>query len=183
VLRSAQVFPPAHPTTRLCLDLLGEYVEAAGPAAPVRVLDLGCGSGVLLLAAAALSLGPGLGVDLSRRAVLVSRDNARANGLAGAVHLVQGSSHCLRGPFDLILANLPFTVQLELVAELVRLAEPRGRLILSGFKDIQGAELEAQYQQAGWRPTRRLLREEWVIELPPDRGFTWVGWRLEPITG
>jgi ribosomal protein L11 methyltransferase len=140
VLRSAQVFPPGHPTTRLCLDLLREYVEAEGPAAPVRVLDLGCGSGVLLLAAAALGLKPGLGVDLSRRAVLVSRDNARANGLAGVVHLVQGSSHCLRGTFDLILANLPLTVQLELVAELVRLAGPRGRLSGCGEAPTDAAD-------------------------------------------
>jgi ribosomal protein L11 methyltransferase len=178
VLRTTAVFPPAHPSTRLCLDLLKE-VLAAGPP-PRGLLDVGCGSGVLLLAAAAAGLGPGVGVDRSLRAVLVARENARENGLAAAVHLVQGSTECLRGPFALILANLPQPVQLAKVAELPRLASPDGCLILSGFKDSQEDELLARYREAGWSLRRRRTREEWVIELPPDRSFTWVGWILGP---
>jgi ribosomal protein L11 methyltransferase len=178
VLRTAAVFPPGHPSTRLCLDLLKE-VLAAGPPSH-GLLDVGCGSGALLLAAAAAGLGPGVGVDLSRRAVLVSRENARENGLAAAVHLVQGSTECLRGPFALILANLPLPVQLAKVAELPRLASPDGCLILSGFKDSQEDELLARYREAGWSLRRRCTREEWTIELPPDRSFTWVGWILGP---
>jgi ribosomal protein L11 methyltransferase len=178
VLRTTAVFPPAHPSTRLCLDLLQE-VLAAGPPAH-GLLDVGCGSGVLLLAAAAAGLGPGVGVDLSRQAVLVARENARENGLAAAVHLVQGSTECLRGPFALILANLPLPVQLAKVAELPRLASLDGCLILSGFKDSQEDELLARYREAGWSLRRRRTREEWTIELPPDRSFTWVGWILGP---
>ena len=178
VLRTTAVFPPSHPSTRLCLDLLKE-VPAAGPP-PRGLLDVGCGSGVLLLAAAAAGLGPGVGVDLSRQAVLVARENARENGLAAAVHLVQGSTECLRGPFALILANLPLPVQLAKVAELPRLASPDGCLILSGFKDSQEDDLLARYREAGWSLRRRRTREEWTIELPPDRSFTWVGWILGP---
>ena len=178
VLRTTAVFPPSHPSTRLCLDLLKE-VLASGPP-PRGLLDVGCGSGVLLLAAAAAGLGPGVGVDLSRQAVLVARENARENGLAAAVHLVQGSTECLRGPFALILANLPLPVQLAKVAELPRLASPDGCLILSGFKDSQEDDLLARYREAGWSLRRRRTREEWTIELPPDRSFTWVGWILGP---
>lgn len=179
VLRTTAVFPPGHPSTRLCLDLLKE-VLATGPLPPRGLLDVGCGSGVLLLAAAAAGLGPAVGVDLSRRAVLMSRENARENGLAPAVHLVQGSTECLRGSFALILANLPLPVQLAKVAELSRLASPDGCLILSGFKDSQEDELLARYREAGWSLRRRLTREEWAIELPPDKSFTWVGWWVEP---
>ncbi len=180
VLRTGAVFPPGHPTTRLCLDLLQEALEVGPLPLRARLLDVGCGSGVLLLAAAALAPRPCVGVDLSRRAVLVSRDNALANGLAGAVRLVQGSTECLRGSFAVILANLPFTVQLDKVAEFSRLTGVPGCLILSGFKDSQEDELLARYRQAGWRLQRRLTREEWVAELPPEKSFTWVGWLLQP---
>lgn len=174
VLRSPRAFPPGHPTTLLSLDLLREAL-ATRPGG--HLLDVGCGSGVLALAGAALGAGFCLGVDLSRQAVLRSQENARHNGLAGAVHLVQGSTECLRGPFDVVIANLPWPVQVAKMTELDRLAAKV--LILSGFRDVQEAGLLDAYQERGWSPKHRLSRDEWAIELPPDRSFTWVGWSLE----
>jgi ribosomal protein L11 methyltransferase len=179
VLKTSRAFPPGHPTTRLCLDLLQELLTAGELPPPARVLDVGCGCGVLLLAAAALGVGMGVGLDLSRQAVLVSRDNARENGLARTVNLVQGSTESLRGPLAVTLANLPLAVQLAKVAELSRLAGPGGRLILSGFKDTQEGELLACYRDSGWSLGRRLLRDEWAIELPPEKSYTWVAWLLQ----
>ena len=92
-----------------------------------------------MLAGAALGAGFCLGVDLSRAAVRLARENARENGLAAAVRLVQGSTECLRGPFDLVLANLRWPVQMAKVTELDRLTAPSGALILSGFRDVQEA--------------------------------------------
>ena len=155
VVRTPGAFPPGHPTTRLSLELLPEALAAppgsAGfqPVIAKRLLDVGCGSGVLTLAGAALGAGFCLGVDLSRPAVRRARENARDNGLAAAVQLVQGSTECLRGPFAVVVANLPWPVQWAKVAELDRLAA--GTLILSGFRDLQEAELLARYQERGWR--------------------------------
>ena len=183
VLRAPKAFPPSHHTTRLSLELLTEALasppRSAGfqPVIGKRLLDVGCGSGVLALAGAALGAAFCLGVDLSRAATRRSRENARDNGLAAAVHLVQGSTECLRGPFEVVVANLPWPVQVAKVAELDRLAA--GTLILSGFRDVQEAELLPRYQERGWSLKRRLSREEYAIELPPDKSFTWVGWRLE----
>jgi ribosomal protein L11 methyltransferase len=175
VLASGSVFPPGHPTTRLCLELLAETLAAApGP----RLLDLGCGSGVLLLAGVAAGAQAGVGVDISWQAVATTRDNARANGLAAPVQLIRGSTECLRGKFGLMLANLPWSVQMDKTAEFTRLAAPDARLILSGFKDTQEDELRSQYQQAGWVIEHRRTRDESVIEMPPERSFTWVAWRL-----
>jgi ribosomal protein L11 methyltransferase len=176
VLRTSRVFPPGHPTTGLCLTLLKEAL-ASGSCR--RLLDLGCGSGVLMLAGAALGAGSCLGVDLWRPAVRRSRENARENGLAGTVYLVQGSSECLRGPFDLVLANLPWLVQLERVAELDRLTAPEGALILSGFRDVQEADLLVRHQARGWELSKRLSRDECTIEVPPEGSYTWVGWLLK----
>jgi ribosomal protein L11 methyltransferase len=174
VLQAPRAFPPGHPTTLLCLELLKEAL-VAGPSR--RLLDVGCGSGVLLLAGAALGAGLCLGVDLSRQAARLSRDNARDNGLAARVRLVQGSTECLRRSFEVLVANLPWPVQLAKVPELDRLASES--LVLSGFRDVKEPELLACYQERGWRLMRRLSRDEWAVEVPPEGSFTWVAWRLE----
>jgi ribosomal protein L11 methyltransferase len=177
VLAAASVFPPSHPTTRLCLELLTETLAAAP--CP-RLLDVGCGSGVLLLAGVAAGAEFGIGVDLSGLAVATTRDNARANSLAAQVRgVVRGSTEALRGPFDLLLGNLPWVVQMEKMEEFTRLAASNARLILSGFKDTQEDELCDRYQRAGWAWEQRLTRDEWVIELPPEQSYTWVAWRLK----
>ena len=110
-----------------------------------------------------------------------TRANARANGLAGSVQVVRGSTEGLRGTFGVMLGNLPWAVQMDKVGEFTRLAAPDARLILSGFKDTQEEELRAGYQRAGWVLEHRLTRDEWVIELPPERSFTWVAWRLRRV--
>jgi ribosomal protein L11 methyltransferase len=175
VLAAASTFPPGHPTTRLCLNLLAATL-AEGPCP--RLLDVGCGSGVLLVAGVAAGAQFGVGLDLSGRAAAATRNNARANGLAAAVQVVRGSTESLRGPFGMMVANLPWGVQMDKVAEFARLAAPDAQLILSGFKDTQEEELRARYEQTGWVLVSRLTRDEWVIELPPEKSYTWVAWRL-----
>jgi ribosomal protein L11 methylase PrmA len=67
---------------------------------------------------------------------------------------------------------------MDKAAEFTRLAAPGARLILSGFKDTQEEELRNVYQRSGWVLGTRLTRDEWVIELPPEKSYTWVAWRL-----
>lgn len=175
VIRSGEVFPPSHPTTRLCLDLLREVLAAGSVSS---LVDVGCGTGILGLAAAALGVRRVVGVDIQRRAVRVARENARKNALDDALQVVQGSTECLQGPFDLVVANLPWEVQVEKVRELDRLAAAEGRLILSGFRDHQEDSLLESYLQLGWPKPRRLVKDFSHPELPPDLSFTWVAWLL-----
>jgi ribosomal protein L11 methylase PrmA len=77
-----------------------------------------------------------------------------------------------------MVANLPWAVQMDKVAEFTRLSAPGACLILSGFKDTQEDELQSRYQQDGWVLEHRRTRDEWVIELPPELSYTWVAWRL-----
>jgi ribosomal protein L11 methyltransferase len=174
VLKTASVFPPGHPTTLLSLDLLMETLTAGRPP---RLLDVGCGCGVLLLAAAALGVPRCVGVDVWPPAARISRENALGNGLAGAV-VIQGSTECLRGNFELILANLPIAAHLIKAAELARLAAPAGVLIISGFKDTQEEEVLSRYRLAGWKLLRRGTRDDWLTGLAPELISTWVAGRL-----
>jgi len=174
IIRSRRTFPPGHPTTRLCLELLGG-LSLSGR----RLLDVGCGTGILALAGAALGAEPCVGVDLSRAAVKLSKESARENRLDHKVLLAQGSTECLRGPFQVVVANLPAAVQLAKVEEFSRLAADDAILILSGFRDSQEPPLKELYDKAGWSIRRRLTKDEFCIELPPEKSFTWVAWLLE----
>ena len=175
VVESGKAFPPGHPTTRLCLDLLREALARRGVQS---LLDVGCGSGVLGLAAAALGVFRVVGVDISRHAARATRENAQSNRLADSLKVVQGSTACFKGPFDLVAANLPWEVQMDQVPELDRLAAPGGRLLLSGFRDHQEELLGESYRQRGWSLRRRLVKEFRHPELPPDLSFNWVAWLL-----
>ena len=175
LVESGEAFPPGHPSTRLCLDLLREVLGGGSLASR---LDVGCGAGVLSLAAAALGVDRVLGVDIASRAVRATRENARRNGLAGAIRVVQGSSDCLKAPFDLVAANLPWEVQLDKVAKLDRLTAAGGRLILAGFRDNQEALLLEGYHRLGWSLKQRLVKDFYHPELPPEISFNWVAWGL-----
>ncbi len=175
LIHPGRAFPPSHPATRLCLDLLKEAVAAR---AVETFLDVGCGSGILAVAAAALGAKQVLAVDLAWEAVRVTRNNAQENELAALIQALQGSTECLRGPFDLIAANLHVQVQEAKVEEFHRLTGPQGRLILGGFRDRQEDGLLARYQERGWRLQRRVVRDFTHPTLPPDLSFTWVAWLL-----
>src|SRR5664279_737859 len=101
-----------HPTTRLCLaaleTLADEGLVAGGPArnGAARVIDVGCGSGILAIAAGKLGAGEMLGVDTDPIAVESTIANARLNGQARRLRVRQGSAPSGEAPFDIVLANL-----------------------------------------------------------------------------
>jgi ribosomal protein L11 methyltransferase len=140
----------AHPTTRLCLELLLE-LQPSGSLA-----DLGCGSGVLAIAAAKLGFGPVAALDSDRGAVDASLDNAWANGVA--LERVERFNLREQAPpaADVMTANLMRPLLLR-VAELI--AEPPRALVASGLLDHEADEVAAAF--AGLRETRRLSDQGW----------------------
>ena len=139
------------------------------------MLDVGCGSGVLAIAAAMLGIPHITGCDLSAAAVAVSRENARRARVKSQVHWLQGSTEACSSPFHLIVANLPLAVQLAKQQEFARMLAPQGGLILAGFKDTGEMAVVDFYLSRGWQIRQRLTWERWELELPADRSYTWVG--------
>jgi ribosomal protein L11 methyltransferase len=139
------------------------------------LLDVGCGSGILALAGAILGVPFIVGCDLSAAAVRVSRENAHRHHWAAQVCWLQGSTEALRPGFHLIVANLPFQVQLAKQEELLRLSQRPGGIIVSGFRDTREKEIADYYLAQGWRLQRRLTRDLWELEVPADKSYTWVG--------
>lgn len=174
-LESGGAFPLGHPTTRLSLDLLTPALQRRPVA---RLLEIGCGSGVLCIAAAALGVPMIVGLDLAAAAVRATRRNAARQAFAKVIQVVQGSSDCLRGSFDLVVANLPIDVQHDQVAAYQRLASPEGRLLLSGFREPEEADLLAQLRPSGWELVDRRVKYFCHPEMPPTLNFNWVAWLL-----
>ncbi len=147
-----------HATTFLSLTLVAELALEAR-----RVLDVGAGSGILALAAAAVN-GSALivGVDNDPDTIDVARENAAANGLAERVKFSDRSLEHLEAGFELICANITLNPLMELAPAITRLAASGARLVLSGLLESQWAEALSVYEPLGWGARRLLGRQEWV---------------------
>ena len=143
----------SHPTTRLCLEWLCENI-AGGE----TLLDYGCGSGILAIAAARLGAGEVLGVDIDENALIAAQDNACANQVALAL---QHSKAPLDATFDRVVANILTNPLCVLAPLLSARVAPGGRIALSGVLDSQADEVIATY--APFIPLRvGATREGWV---------------------
>jgi ribosomal protein L11 methyltransferase len=150
-----------HPTTRLCLAALEALADRRALDGG-RVLDVGCGSGILAIAAAKLGASTVLGVDTDPIAVEATTANAERNGLAERQSARDGSLPTGAWPFDLILANLIASVLVTL-APLVR-DELRagGTVLASGIFVDREADVRAAFEAEGLAVTARTTEGEWV---------------------
>ncbi len=142
-----------HPTTRLCLEWLDHHVHGGE-----TVIDYGCGSGILAIAAAKLGAGRILGVDIDPVAVDAARINAHRNQVAG---IFQDVSTPLRDTADIVLANILANPLRVLAPALASLTRQGGRLVLAGLLDSQEDEIAAVYDPF-FTVRRFAVREGWV---------------------
>src|ERR1035437_7227804 len=128
-----------HPTTRLCLAALetlaggGHLAHGTGPRGTCRGIDVGCGSGILAIAAGKLGAGELLGVDTDPIAVESTIANAKLNAQTRLITVRQGSVPSGDGQFDLVLANLIASLLVKLAVPLRDEMVPGGRILASGI--------------------------------------------------
>ncbi len=160
-----------HPTTRLCLELI-ESLYSAGGTPPEAVIDVGCGSGILAVAALKLGARQALAVDIDPDALHAVRENSALNGVADRLDAGLGSvAEICRGGFaiqraPLVLANILATVIIKLLDEgLGALVTPGGSLVLSGILDEQVGEVEHALRLNGLKLLEKRQQEDWVALL------------------
>ena len=149
-----------HPTTYTCLEALEKLVQPGS-----AVLDLGCGSGILTIAAIKLGAARVVALDIDPQAVQASRKNFRQTGIRDLVDLEQGTlPHRLAPPgsIDLAVANISARGIRERASDILPTLKPGGMLIASGIIEEQHPETEDALVQAGFFNVSPWPREDWV---------------------
>ncbi|MCS6773750.1 MAG: 50S ribosomal protein L11 methyltransferase [Thermoflexales bacterium] len=144
-----------HPTTQLCALALLDRVKPA-----MRVLDVGCGSGILSILAAKLGASDVLAVDTDEEAVRVAQENVAANGVASRVRVAHGSWEQAEGVYDVVVANILAGVIQKMLAE--GLGEIGKQFIFSGILADQAELVSNEAQRQGLRLTDRQERGDWI---------------------
>ena len=168
----------AHPSTQMCLDLLETVFDSQTSRIEYSntrysVIDVGCGSGILSVAALKLGAQFALGVDIDEAAITNSRENAENNGVnSEAFQLGIGSVEDVRaGKFSissapLVLANILAPILIRLFeAGMAELVEPGGFIILAGILEHQAEDVIKAAQERGLRLTDRRQIDDWVALL------------------
>jgi ribosomal protein L11 methyltransferase len=153
-----------HPTTQLCLELVEKHIKPGKP-----LIDVGCGSGILSIAAIKLGASNALGVDIDVESVTGTRDNARLNQVEDKIEIGKGSvTEILNGEYTMktapvVLANILAPIILRLFkAGLVQLVEPGGTLILSGILEEQAELIQTAAKENGLKQIDQIQIKDWV---------------------
>lgn len=151
-----------HPTTQLCLEALEDMMTPG-----LNVLDLGCGSGILAIAAVKLGAAQVLAVDIDEIAVKVTIENATANNTIEKIVAQTGSLESLVNSarrFDLIVVNILAKIIIEMCKhQLGEVVRPGGKAIFSGIIDTQVDDVEAALRSTGLQPTARRQQGDWMV--------------------
>jgi len=153
-----------HPSTQLCLLAIEDTIRPGQP-----VIDLGCGSGILSIAALKAGASQALAVDIDEQAVIATHANARINAIDEKVEAVQGSlADILTGKYSLqqaplVLANILAPVLIRLFDEgLADLIAPGGKLVLAGILENQAEDVLSAARARGLNLITKYQQEDWV---------------------
>ncbi len=152
------------PTTRMCLEGLEELIETCRGSRDPLVLDVGTGTGILAIAAAALGARQVVAVDTDPQACAAARENLALHAWADRIQIVHGSVEAVRpaSRFDLILANLETRILLPLLPTLAKLLAPSGQLVVGGITLEEEATIAAALRGSRLQTIRRRTEEGWV---------------------
>ena len=176
VLKTSGSFPPAHPSTKAALTVLCRLKIKKES----RILDIGCGSGILGLAAALKNGATTIGCDISPASIKASMKNAIFNQRQDRFYLFCGSANAVSERFDLILANLPASVHIQMFDHYRRLIlMNKGLLVVSGFYDVQTAYMEKELARKGFTVLERVEINASAAALTSECSCTWVSLGLK----
>lgn len=151
-----------HATTFLCLKALARLAKDSWGLRHRGVLDFGCGTGLLAIAAIKLGALRAVGVEIDHEAAETARKNVALNGMSGRIEIVEGSWKVVTEKYDLIFANLVASLLLRTGREIPGHLEGEGRAVISGFSADQAEAMEEFFAGLGLIPVERESRDGWA---------------------
>ncbi len=156
-----------HPTTQLCLELLEDYFAPLSVVNQVRSIDIGCGTGILSIAALKLGAEQAIGVDIDPQAIRAAAENAALNevqfelGIGSVKEVLEGKFSYRRA--NIVFANILAPVLVDLLNQgLGELVLPGGCLILSGILAEQCPQVETAVREQGFTQVGKRQMGDWV---------------------
>lgn len=149
-----------HPTTRMCLEQIELMVKPG-----ISLLDVGCGSGILSIAAAKLGASRVFGMEIDHTAASVAESNSIDNEVSDTVRVIHGTlphPDIFPRSYDLVLANISAIVIVQLTKLLVTAVRPGGLLMVSGFLEKNEDEVSETIAEAGGSVEGRWVDGDWV---------------------
>jgi len=149
----------SHPTTALCLDLIERYLGRGD-----NVLDVGTGSGILMIAAAKLGAGRVIGIDKNKAAVEIARKNLLLNKIPGKRFAVRVGNlvNGVEDQFDLVVANLLSEILATLVDDLPQVLTIGGIFICAGMLEGNTHRVAGKMQAKGFKILETCTKNKWV---------------------
>lgn len=155
-----------HPSSCLCLQFLDGAARSRpseGEGKGGDVLDFGCGTGLLAIAAVALGARKALGVEIDQQSVQTARKNVALNRLDHKIDIRQGSWKEVHGKFDLILANLVPSVLFRTGQNISNHLKDGGRAVIAGFGRNQMNDMERFFMDAGLFTQKKMTQDGWGL--------------------
>jgi ribosomal protein L11 methyltransferase len=150
----------SHPTTKLCLETLENYVNESS-----RVLDIGCGSGILSIASLLLGAESAFGVDIDSLAVKTAKQNALENGFdEPRFTVVQGDlSDKVSGKFNIVVANIVADIIIQFNTQVGDFLTDDGYYITGGIIESREGDVLASFEENGFRVLERRENNGWLV--------------------
>ncbi len=152
-----------HPTTRMCIEMLEEIIVG-----DERVVDVGCGSGILSITAVKLGAAKAFGFEVSQGAAKVARENCSINQVDEHISIYEkkvSEEEVISGAFDIVVANISAKIIIELANMFSNLIPTKGRLILSGILEESLSEVETVLNSNSIIIDRISITDDWVAIL------------------
>ncbi len=146
-----------HATTSLCLELLQGFVTNNS-----KMLDIGCGSGILALASVLLGAESAFGVDIDAQSVKTAKENAEINNISGKVKFEVGDlTEVVSGKYEVICANIVADVVIRLLPDAKNFMTDNGVLIVSGIIDLRKDDVLKAVAENGFKVTGEKYKDNW----------------------
>jgi ribosomal protein L11 methyltransferase len=151
-----------HASTRMCIEAIEDVIMKDRSIKEWKVLDVGCGTGILGITAAKMGAQDVICVDIDKKAIEIAGENAAINNVENFLHISSKNVATVNTPRNLIIANLTAKLLLNLRPHLIQLLLPEGYMIISGIIELDAKNIEEQFSADPLTLHRMITEKEWV---------------------